>query len=109
MLKIIAIIDQKNKDVALIRQQMLATNEGTLKEISILKDQVGDLQIKLGDALRGSALTQHKETSARRDSENEKVRAEVAHSEPKLTWAWLSLLQEYTRLNINDNNKVIQQ
>jgi hypothetical protein len=87
MLKIIAIIDQKNKDVALIRQQMLATNEGTLKEISILKDQVGDLQIKLGDALRGSALAQHKETSARWDSENEKVRAEAAHSEPKLTWA----------------------
>lgn len=76
-----AIIDQKNKDVALIRQQMLATNEGTLKEISILKDQVGDLQIKLGDAVRGLALAQHKETSARRDSENEKVRAEAAHSE----------------------------
>jgi hypothetical protein len=96
-----ALEDQKNKELSLIRQQLTGANEIALKEISILREQVGDLQVKLGDTVRGLARAQHREALARREAENDKVALELAHEE--LSKARIELDGCHRALNQNDS------
>jgi hypothetical protein len=96
-----ALEDQKNKESSLIRQQLTGANAVALKEITILREQVGDLQVKLGDNVRGLARAQNREALARREAENDKVALELAREE--LLKAHIELDGCHRALNQNDS------